>query len=462
MPPRAVLGFLKAVQNEKHELHSFMLLKNGKVICERWWAPYAPQYRHQLFSLSKSFTSTAIGIAADEGRLTADTPLADIFKDEFEKLGQAIDDEVRGMTVKNLLTMSTGMEYEGWTNDDSGPNANNILSFLSSHVKDAPGKTFRYSSIATYMQSAIITRLTGETLADYLKPRLFEPLGINPYWEFDDKTGVHMGGFGLNITTEDIAKFGQLYLQKGVWEGRRLISEAWVEEATGKQIENQNESRDWGMGYGYQFWRCVPEGVFRGDGMFGQFCVVVPSENIVIAITSNVVMQRILDLLWDMLGGIKALPADGDGADELAGYDNFSHLAVGEDEDAYPEFIAEYEFDSKQLKSVTFDFMPNEGVMSVFAEKDKPPAASYLFNKGQWTKAAAACYFQIRFANRVATYGAWSGRVFTATVWYFESACRDQFRFTFSEDFGEAQAEYRNGEFNSPFQPLGMGKRKAL
>ena len=210
-------------------------------------------------------------------------------------------------------------EYWNWGRD---PDGNNITSFLSGSVTDNPGQIFRYSSIATYMLSAAITRLTGKTLVRYLDPRLFIPMGMDRYWTMDETTGVNMGGFGLAVTTEDIAKFGQMLLQKGMWEGKQLVSENWIKEATSKQISTGDNDGDWAMGYGYQFWICKPEGVFRGDGASAQLCVVVLSENIVIAVTANIAnVGLLLDLLWEMLEDIKTLPVDGAGAGER-GYKN--------------------------------------------------------------------------------------------------------------------------------------------
>ncbi|MCL2422271.1 MAG: beta-lactamase family protein [Defluviitaleaceae bacterium] len=476
---QAILNFLKAAKG--HEMHSFMLLKGGKVICERWWEPFGPQYRHQLYSLSKSFTSTAIGMAVDEGRLTVDTLLSDIFKAEFEDLDNMIDDEVHRMTVKHLLVMSTGMEYENWNWEGyiGGYGLNHILSFLSAHVKDAPGQTFRYSSIATYMLSAIITRLTGETLVAYLRSRLFEPLDITPHWALDERVGIHMGGFGLNITTEGIAKFGQLYLQKGQWEGKQLVSSAWVEEATSKQIENgkdgQTESdSDWGVGYGYQFWRCKYENAYRGDGMFGQFCVVVPDMDIVVVINSNVNLPGLLDLVWQMLDDIRKQPADGSGADVLAAYNNLSHLDTSEAGEDYPTFMAEYIVESvvtnfrgkpqgKATISLLFDIIDNECLISV-KSADKPFGV-FRFVKGEWTKGAAPnLYTPFSIPNeemkRVITYGVWKDRTFEVTTWHYESASRDQHRFTFNEDFSEVTMESRTGAYDSEFEVKGVGKHR--
>ena len=462
---QAILKFLKEAQ--KHEFHSFMLLKDGKVICERWWDPFGPDYRHQLFSLSKSFTATAIGMAVDEGLLTVDTLLADIFTKEFEQLGPMMDDEVRGMTIQNLLIMSTGMEYEAWAwNMEQAADDNHILSFLSAHVKDKPGQTFRYSSIATFMLSAALTRLTGETVKDYLRPRLFEPLGIDDlYWRTDEKTGASVGGFGLNANTESIAKFGQLMLQKGMWQGKQLVSSKWVEEASAKHISNDaDRTGDWALGYGYQFWRCKPEGSFRGDGMFGQFCVVIPSDDIVIAATSNGNMQQMLDLFWELLDDIKIMPADGTGANELAEYDNFTHLIVDKNTAAYPKFMAEYKMDEGPYSNISFDFDGKECVMTLYHGNDKVAAASFLFTNGQWNKSAAPHLtpfppFYPERINRVATSGCWDKNTFTATTWFYESACKDQFRFSFSEDFAEVSMEIRGGNYDTDFELKGKGVR---
>jgi hypothetical protein len=179
-----------------------------------------------------------------------------------------------------------------------------VKGFFEIPVVAAPGTHFLYNTGATYMLSAILAKVTGETLGDYLQPRLYAPLGIdNPVWEMSPQ-GIATGGFGLSITTEDIAKFGQLYLQKGMWQGKQLVPAAWIEEATSKQVENGNPATksDWGQGYGYQFWRTQAQGGYRGDGAFGQYCVVLPEQEMVVAITSAVLeMQPTLDLVWKHL-----------------------------------------------------------------------------------------------------------------------------------------------------------------
>src|SRR5205085_4303071 len=186
--------------------------------------------------------------------------------------------------------------------------------FLAHPVPHKPGGHFLYNPAGTYMQSAIVQEVTGMTVLDYLRPRLFEPLGIeNPTWGASPQ-GINLGGYGLNVRTEDIARFGQLYLQKGKWQGKQLIPKDWVEMATAKQVSNgSNPKSDWDQGYGFQFWRCQ-NGAYRGDGAFGQYCVVMPKQDAVIIVTGGMrAMQPLLDLVWEKLllaMGAEALPAD--------------------------------------------------------------------------------------------------------------------------------------------------------
>ena len=196
----------------------------------------------------------------------------------------------------------------------SDPDGNWARAFLAQHVEHTPGTHFVYNSGATYMLSAIVQQRTGLTLLDYLQPRLFMPLGIeHPTWESCPR-GINTGGWGLNIKTEDIARFGQMFLQKGMWQGHQIVPAAWVEEATAKHIDNGDDPKnDWNQGYGYQFWR-AQHNAYRGDGAFGQYCVVLPDQDAVVAITSGLGnMQEPLDLIWKHLlpaMGDAALPAD--------------------------------------------------------------------------------------------------------------------------------------------------------
>jgi CubicO group peptidase (beta-lactamase class C family) len=301
----ALLAFVEAAEREIQYLHSFMLLRHGAVIGEGWWAPYAPDLPHVLFSLSKSFASTAVGLAVAEGRLTVDDPVVGFFPDEAPA---EISANLAAMRVRHLLSMATGH-----SEDTTGPmtdyaGGNWIKGFLAQPVGHAPGAPFVYNSGATYMLSAIVQKVTGQRLVDYLKPRLFDPLGITgATWEMSPQ-GIDVGGWGLNIKTEDIARFGQLYLQQGVWQGKQIVPREWVAAATAAQVDNsgRGENPDWEQGYGYQFWRCR-HNAYRGDGAFGQYCIVLPDQDAVLAITSGVPdMQAVLDLVWTRL-----LPAFG-------------------------------------------------------------------------------------------------------------------------------------------------------
>jgi CubicO group peptidase (beta-lactamase class C family) len=291
----AILAFIEAVDNNIESMNSFMLVRHGQVVAEGWWAPYHAEAPHSLYSLSKSFTSTAVGLAVAEGKLSVNDEVLKIFADDAPKEPSK---NLKSMRISDLLRMSTGHQAEPRRNPDQPW----TKTFLAQDVPHKPGTHFLYNTMATYMLSAIVQKATGQTVLDYLKPRLFEPLGIeHPTWETSPQ-GITTGGFGLSIRTEDIARFGQLFLQKGSWNGKQLVPAAWVETATARQTSNgSNPNSDWDQGYGYQFWRCR-HGAYRGDGAFGQYCVVMPEQDAVIAITSGVKdMQAVLNLVWDKL-----------------------------------------------------------------------------------------------------------------------------------------------------------------
>ena len=302
----ALLALVEAL-DQNDAMHSFMLVRHGNVIAEGWWTPYRAQDRHELYSLSKSFTSTAVGMAVADGKLSIDDEVLKFFPEDAPANPSA---NLKAMRVRDLLTMNAGHQDEVPTAADKI----SARSFLTNAVPHKPGTHFKYNTPATFMLSAIVQKQTGQTVEEYLRPRLFEPLGIaQPLWNTNFQ-GVSLGGYGLNVRTEDIARFGQLYLQKGEWQGRQLIAKDWVEMATSKQVSNgSNPKSDWEQGYGFQFWRCR-NGAYRGDGAFGQYCIVLPEQDAVIAITSGVKdMQGVLNLVWDkLLPAFQAerLPAD--------------------------------------------------------------------------------------------------------------------------------------------------------
>ncbi|WP_435008907.1 serine hydrolase domain-containing protein [Tundrisphaera lichenicola] len=297
----SILGFVDAADSQLDSLHSFMLVRHGNVVAEGWWTPYNPESRHELYSLSKSFTSTAVGLAIAEGKMTLDDLVLDAFPEDAPANPST---NLKSMRVRDLLRMSAGHESE----TGMGAAVLSPKTFLAQPVPFKPGTHFKYNTPATFMASAMVQKAVGQPVFEYLKPRLFEPLGItNPTWDTNFQ-GINLGGYGLSVRTEDIAKFGQLYLQKGQWKGKQLVPAEWVEQATKLQTSNgSNPKSDWDQGYGYQFWQCR-NGAYRGDGAFGQFCVVIPEQDAVVAITSGLNdLQGVLNLVWEkILPGLQA------------------------------------------------------------------------------------------------------------------------------------------------------------
>ena len=295
-----IQAILDEADAKQFGVHSLMILRHGKVVAEGWWAPYAANEPHMLFSLSKSFTSTAIGLAQAEGKLNIHDKLVSFFP---EDVPAEPSEGLKNMRLRDLLMMSTGQEKADvdaikiWEKETTGQK-----NFLAAPVKQKPGTLFYYNSPATFMLSATLQKVTGQTVRDYLTPRLFEPLGIpTPDWD-NDPRGINIGASGLHLRTEEIAKFGQLLLQRGEWQGRRLIPAEWVDLATSRQVSNGSApDGDWDQGYGFQFWRCVP-GFYRADGAFGQFCIVMPQHDTVVAITSGTKdMGGVMKMIWSKL-----------------------------------------------------------------------------------------------------------------------------------------------------------------
>jgi hypothetical protein len=310
---RAIADFLRAADRGIDGFHGFMLLRHGIVVAEGAWRPYRIESPHMLYSLSKSFTSTALGMAVADGLLSVDDPILSFFP---EKSPHVPSPYLEAMRVRHLLSMNTGHEED--TTDRIMRSRDPVKAFLELPVEREPGTHFVYNSGASFMLSAIVQRLTGKRVSRYLEPRLFDKLGIEGAKWDRHPCGIDFGGWGLSVKVEDIARFGQLYLQKGLWRGERLLPEAWISEATSAQSDNATPGNpdlesDWQQGYGYQFWRCR-HGAYRGDGAFGQFCVIMPEEDAVLAVVSGLSdMQVALNIVWDKLvpGMSKsALPAD--------------------------------------------------------------------------------------------------------------------------------------------------------
>ena len=308
---KGLLRYLDAVEAAGLEHHSILIWKDGKLACKLNFTPYDDQTPHVLFSLSKSFTSAAAGFAVSEGLLRWDSKVVDVLKD---KAPAHPSEWLKQVTLAHLLTMGSGLKPESDEIDHLVPPAEDhrknegpdwARAVLSHDCDHQPGTHFHYNSHGTYLVSAMVQRVTGQNIRDYLMPRLFEPLGIpKPYWDCCPQ-GVCCGGWGLHLSSDSILRFGICLLQNGVWQGRQVLPVEWLKLATAKQIDNSNGNpepeNEWHQGYGYQFWR-TRENRFRGDGMYGQLCMVSPDDHMVVAVTAGIVdMGMEMKLMHDYL-----------------------------------------------------------------------------------------------------------------------------------------------------------------
>ena len=339
--------------------HALIVLRHGAVIASAQWEPYRLDRPQLVYSLSKSFTTTAAGFAVADGLLDLDTPAADYFPEYADSVAPAS----RGILVRHLASMATGHLQDmivAFAMDPVHP----VKAFLATPPEREPGSVFTYNQLATYTLAAIIQRGSGQRLSDYLLPRLFEPLGIAPVGWQQQPVDVELGFSGLFTTPESVAKLGQLYLAGGVWNGERLLPESWVREATSRHVDNAvpgdlaAADSDWQQGYGFQFW--MSRHGYRGDGAFGQYCLVLPEHDAVVALTSQTVdMQDLLDRVWrhllpafhdepqparpgggDALHGVRRSIGFGEGSDPLSALDDsaageYARAADAESVEAY-------------------------------------------------------------------------------------------------------------------------------
>ncbi len=335
-----------------------------------------------------------------------------------------------------------------------GAEADWVKGFLSAPVEHEPGAPFLYNSAASHVLSAIVQKVTGQSLLDYLTPRLFEPLGIQPaHWD-QDPQGIYTGGWGLMIRTEEIARFGQMYLQKVVWNGKRILPEVWVEQATSKQVENGSDPKnDWNQGYGYQFWRCQ-HNAFRGDGAFGQYCFVLPDQDVVLAINSAVPdMQAVMNVVWDkLLPAVQpaALPAAPQA--EKALKDRLAGLSLPIPADKAVSPLAEQwngktfllEENPFKIESVHFAFTPDGCELSLRENNAENPAS---FGYQGWKFGDSSL-----FANRVQPVAAHAAWVKAETLQVVLRQYTAPFLFTVDFSF-EGDTVTMEGKVNVGFGP---------
>lgn len=329
IPSASVEWLLDRLEEGWTEPHGLMIMRHGKVCAEGWWAPYASGIRHGLQSHTKTYAATAVGIAYTEGLLKLTDRIVDIFADEIP---ENPSENLKKLTVRDVLCMGCGMDTM------PRPSKDWIREFLATPVNHVPGTTFMYNSTGSTFLGAIVRKLTGLGLHDYLKPRLFDKIGIdaeNLRW-ITMPDGMEIGGGGLFATTEDNLRLMKLYADGGVWEGERILTEDYVKLATSKQNDSATEravnppAEDNFVGYGFQIWMCRPKGVYRADGAMGQFTIVFPERDMLLAITENAsgstggaMPQKALDTIWEWLDSLpgpetEILPEDPEASAHLA------------------------------------------------------------------------------------------------------------------------------------------------
>lgn len=294
-----ILDLLDALERAPGvETHSLMLLRHGHVVAEGWWVPYAPDRPHLLYSLSKSFTSTALGFAVAEGLVRLDDTVLSHFPDLD---AEVTDPRARRIRVRHVAAMASGHLSDTIEAARAIDPEDLVRGFLMIPPDREPGSVFAYNQPCTFSVAAIIQRAAGMPLTEYLRPRLLDRLGIGEVGWLTDPRGLELGFSGLHATTDAVATLGQLYLQRGRWEGDQLLPQAWVDEATRAHVANPDEPNpDWRQGYGFQFW--MARHGYRGDGAYGQFCVVLPEADVVLAMTGQSEdMQAVLDAVWEHL-----------------------------------------------------------------------------------------------------------------------------------------------------------------
>jgi len=305
-----ISNYLKAVKESGQDLHSLMIVRHGKVVFETWLGDNAADKNHILNSVSKTFTATAVGFAITENQLKVTDKVISFFPDILPK---EISPFLKELEVRHLLTMSVGQNVSLVNKVRDIRGADWMQEILATPFESKPGTVFDYNSLATYMLSAIVQKVTGQKVIDYLTPRLFEPLGIEGVTWDESPQGINLGGWGLYVKTEDMAKLGQFILQKGKWNGKQLIAKSWIDEMTTYKIASlpsgakkgdlkmNPEDSDWLQGYGYKMWICRHSGV-RADGAGGQYIILLPEKDAVIVTTAQINdMQAELNLIWDYL-----------------------------------------------------------------------------------------------------------------------------------------------------------------
>ena len=397
VPSEAILKFIDGCEKtfdagDLGAMHGFVIVRHGKVIAEGSWKPFDTlNETHMLYSHSKSFTSSAIGLLADRGKIDLDERIVDIFSNEVPA---KVSENLAQLRVRDLLTMNVGKKDHLLRDGGDW-----VKEFLSKDFFRKPGTGFKYDSDATYMLAAIVEKKSGMKMMDYLQKNMFDQIGITKAWTTCSPQGIPCGGWGMNMTTRELARFGQLYLNRGDWDGKRVLSSDWVSLATTRQtwsgwqnvgVKALGEGTDWEQGYGFQFWRCR-HGAYRADGAGGQYTVVIPEKDMVVSAHAGLGdFPKELDLIWDnLLPVLKDAPLAENPSAQKKLSDRLAKLAIKPVEFARArKWTTPFEFslreNSRGFKSVRFD--PKDGGGCICTLVTRAGEQKFPAGTGEWQK----------------------------------------------------------------------------
>ena len=395
VPSEAILKFIDGCEKtfdagDLGAMHGFVIVRHGKVIAEGSWKPFDTlNETHMLYSHSKSFTSSAIGLLADRGKIDLDERIVDIFSNEVPA---KVSENLAQLRVRDLLTMNVGKKDHLLRDGGDW-----VKEFLSKDFFRKPGTGFKYDSDATYMLAAIVEKKSGMKMMDYLQKNMFDQIGITKAWTTCSPQGIPCGGWGMNMTTRELARFGQLYLNRGDWDGKRVLSSDWVSLATTRQtwsgwqnvgVKALGEGTDWEQGYGFQFWRCR-HGAYRADGAGGQYTVVIPEKDMVVSAHAGLGdFPKELDLIWDnLLPVLKDAPLAENPSAQKKLSDRLAKLAIKPVEFARArKWTTPFEFslreNSRGFKSVRFD--PKDGGGCICTLVTRAGEQKFPAGTGEW------------------------------------------------------------------------------
>ena len=395
VPSEAILEFIDGCEKtfdagDLGAMHGFVIVRHGKVIAEGSWKPFDTlNETHMLYSHSKSFTSSAIGLLADRGKIDLDERIVDIFSNEVPA---KVSENLAQLRVRDLLTMNVGKKDHLLRDGGDW-----VKEFLSKDFFRKPGTGFKYDSDATYMLAAIVEKKSGMKMMDYLQKNMFDQIGITKAWTTCSPQGIPCGGWGMNMTTRELARFGQLYLNRGGWDGKRVLSSDWVSLATTRQtwsgwqnvgVKALGEGTDWEQGYGFQFWRCR-HGAYRADGAGGQYTVVIPEKDMVVSAHAGLGdFPKELDLIWDnLLPVLKDAPLAENPSAQKKLADRLAKLAIKPVEFARArKWTTPFEFSLREnargFKSVRFD--PKDGGGCICTLVTRAGEQKFPAGTGEW------------------------------------------------------------------------------